>query len=108
MLPEQVGKPWRDLKAYVEARRAEALAEARLAIRLLVEGYTRNAAGKAFQSFKSLLAALAGERREELRDRVKNIDRVIAYMPISMVREIGELLGLERGGDRPGASSVSI
>ncbi|GAB6944858.1 PaREP1 family protein [Vulcanisaeta sp. JCM 14467] len=96
MLSEQVGKPWRDLKAYVEARRAEALAEARLAIRLLVEGYTRNAAGKAFQSFKSLLAALAGERREELRDKIQNIDRVIAYMPTSMIREVGKLLGLER------------
>ncbi|WP_243676323.1 PaREP1 family protein [Vulcanisaeta distributa] len=78
------------------SRRAEASVEARLALRLLVEGYTRNAAGKAFQAFKSLLAALAGERREELRGSVKNIDRVIAHMPTSIIREVGKLLGLER------------
>lgn len=96
MLPEQLSKPWKDLRAYIEARRAEASAEARLALRLLVEGYTRNAAGKAFQAFKSLLAVLAGERREELRGSVKNIDKVIAYMPISMIRDMGKLLGLER------------
>ncbi|BDR92930.1 PaREP1 family protein [Vulcanisaeta souniana] len=96
MLPEQLGKPWKDLRAYIEARRAEASAEVRLALRLLVEGYTRNAADKAFQAFKSLLAALAGERREELRNSIKNVDKVIAYMPTSMIRDVGKLLGLEK------------
>jgi len=42
---------------YVEARLLEALVEARLAFRLLEE-LTRNAAGKAFQAWKALLAAL--------------------------------------------------
>jgi len=42
---------------YVEARLLEALVEARLAFRLLEE-LTRNAAGKAFQTWKALLAAL--------------------------------------------------
>ncbi len=95
MLPGQLGKPWKDLRAYIEARRAEASAEVRLALRLLVEGYTRNA-GKAFQAFKSLLAALAGERREELRGSIENIDRMIALMPTSMILRVGKLLGLER------------
>jgi len=35
---------------YVEARLLEALVEARLAFRLLEEGLTRNASGKAFQA----------------------------------------------------------
>jgi hypothetical protein len=52
---------------YVEARLLEALVEARLAFRLLEEGLTRNAAGKAFQAWKALLAALL---RLEL-DRLK-------------------------------------
>ena len=96
MLPERVGKPWRNLNAYVEARRAEAVAEARLAIRLLAEGYTRNAAGKAFQAFKSLLAALAGERREELAmGGLPKVDRLIAYMPTSAMMDVARLLGLE-------------
>jgi len=53
--------------AYVEARLLEALVETRLAFRLLEEGLTRNAAGKAFQAWKALLAALL---RLEL-DRLK-------------------------------------
>ena len=36
--------------AYVEARLLEALGEARLALRFLEEGLTRNAACKAFQA----------------------------------------------------------
>jgi ADP-ribose pyrophosphatase YjhB (NUDIX family) len=45
-------------EGYVEARLLEALVEARLALRFLEEGLTRNAAGKAFQAWKVLLAAL--------------------------------------------------
>ncbi|MGC9153710.1 MAG: PaREP1 family protein [Vulcanisaeta sp.] len=97
MLPEKVGKPWKNLEAYAKARRMEAIAEIKLSIRLLAEGYTRNAAGKAFQAFKSLLAALAAERREELREKFGDrVDKIIAYMPTSALREVGKLLGLER------------
>ena len=53
--------------AHVEARLLEALVEARLALRFLEEGLTRNAAGKAFQAWRALLAALL---RLEL-DRLK-------------------------------------
>jgi hypothetical protein len=45
-------------EGYVEARLLEALVEARLALRFVGEGVTRNAAGKAFQAWKALLAAL--------------------------------------------------
>ncbi|MFP3192152.1 MAG: PaREP1 family protein [Thermoproteus sp.] len=45
-------------EGYVEARLLEALVEARLALRFLEEGLTRNAAGKAFQAWRALLAAL--------------------------------------------------
>jgi tetratricopeptide (TPR) repeat protein len=44
--------------AYVEARLLEALGEARLALEYLERGLKRNAAGKAFQAWKALLAAL--------------------------------------------------
>jgi hypothetical protein len=37
-------------EGYIEARLLEALVEARLALRFLEKGLTRNAAGKAFQA----------------------------------------------------------
>jgi hypothetical protein len=45
-------------EGYIEARLLEALGEARLALRFLEKGLTRNAACKAFQAWKALLAAL--------------------------------------------------
>jgi hypothetical protein len=45
-------------EGYIETRLLEALGEARLALRFLEEGLTRNAACKAFQAWKALLAAL--------------------------------------------------
>jgi PaREP1 len=45
-------------ESYVEARLLQALVETRLALRFLREGIARNAAGKAFQAWKALLASL--------------------------------------------------
>ncbi len=53
-------------EGYVVARLLEALAEARLALRFLEEGLTRNAAGKAFQAWRALLAALQRFEMERL------------------------------------------
>ena len=57
--------------AYVEARLLEALVEARLALRFLEEGLTRNAAGKAFQAWRALLAALLRLELDRLKALVK-------------------------------------
>jgi hypothetical protein len=54
-------------KGYVEARLLEALVEARLALRFLEEGLTRNAAGKAFQAWKAFMAALLRLELEKLK-----------------------------------------
>ncbi len=53
--------------SYVEARLLEALVEAHLALRFLREGLVRNAAGKAFQAWKALLAALLRLELEKLK-----------------------------------------
>jgi PaREP1 len=45
-------------EGYIVARLLEALGETRLALRFLEEGLTRNAACKAFQAWRALLAAL--------------------------------------------------
>lgn len=91
-------KPWRNLQKYIEARLAEAVVELRLALILMEEGYTRNAAGKLFQAYKSYLAAAAGGRREELASRFKDVDKLIAYMPTRIVTKISAILGLEKEG----------
>jgi hypothetical protein len=57
--------------AYVGARLLEALVEARLALRFLEEGLTRNAAGKAFQAWRALLAALLRLELDRLKALVK-------------------------------------
>ncbi|MGC9170348.1 MAG: PaREP1 family protein [Thermoproteus sp.] len=56
---------------YISARLLEALVEAGLALRFLREGLVRNAAGKAFQAWRALMAALL---RLEL-DRLKALAR---------------------------------
>ncbi|MEZ0319115.1 MAG: PaREP1 family protein [Pyrobaculum sp.] len=91
-------KPWRDLRAYVESRKAEAKAELKLALILAREGYLRNAAGKLFQAFKSYVAALAGERRHELKTRWRDVDKIIAYMPTRVLKEVASALGLKKEG----------
>jgi Archaeal PaREP1/PaREP8 family. len=54
-------------ESYVETRLLEALGEARLALEFLERGLTRNAAGKAFQAWKALLAALLRLELERLK-----------------------------------------
>lgn len=102
---EELPKPWRDLEGYSEARLNEAVSEAIMALKFLNEGLLRNAAGKAFQSFKSLLAGLAARRRDELvkkypgikrlgRRVITEADSLILYMPTGRLTEVSEYLGL--------------
>jgi hypothetical protein len=58
-------------EGYIEARLLEALTEARLALRFLEEGLTRNAACKAFQAWKALLAALLRLELDKLKALAK-------------------------------------
>jgi len=58
-------------EGYVEARLLEALGEAKLALEFLERGFTRNAACKAFQAWKALLAALLRLELEKLKALAK-------------------------------------
>jgi hypothetical protein len=63
-------KPKRNLLGYASTRMLEALLEALLALKFLDEGYVRNAAGKAFQAWKSLTAALLALEWDSIVERL--------------------------------------
>jgi Archaeal PaREP1/PaREP8 family. len=88
---------------YVEARLLEALVEARLALRFLREGLTRNAAGKAFQAWKALLAALLRLELDKLKTLAKTEEErrwleTTAVPRVPTSRMITLSLLLERAG----------
>ncbi|MEM1597818.1 MAG: PaREP1 family protein [Pyrobaculum sp.] len=98
-------KPWRYPSKYVAARRRSAVSEALLAIKMLQSGYFRNAAAMAFLAFRSVVAARAGKIRDELNsvysetrrigpDVVRMGDILVAYVPVSAIRDLAERVGL--------------
>ncbi|AEA11613.1 PaREP1 domain containing protein [Thermoproteus uzoniensis 768-20] len=102
---ESAAKPWIDLDKYREDRLREAVYEAELALRFLENGLYRNAAGKAFQAAKALLAAAAAQHRERLAGlypgerkmgrgrRAAEVDLVIALMPTTRMKEVAQHIG---------------
>ena len=75
LLEQPLPKPRRDLLGYASARALEALLEAQIALRFLKEGYTRNAAGKAFQAWRALTAALLALERDQVAERLGERER---------------------------------
>ena len=87
-----------------KARLREATAELELAEKFLNDGLIRNAAGKAFQAWKSYMSYLAirnkdlfnfgGYKRVNRNVRVSRNDWVLAVMPTNMLMEVaGKLAG---------------
>jgi hypothetical protein len=86
-------------EGYVEARLLEALGEARLALEYLERGFTRNAACKAFQAWKALLAALLRLELEKLKALAKTEEerrwlesRAMPRVPTTKMKELSRLL----------------
>jgi len=86
-------------EGYVEARLLEALGEARLALEFLERGLTRNAACKAFQAWKALLAALLRLELERLKAIAKTEEerrwlesRAVPRVPTTKMKELPRLL----------------
>ena len=86
-------------EGYVEARLHEALGEARLALRFLEEGLTRNAACKAFQAWRALLAALLRLELDKLKALARSEDerrwlesKAVPRVPTTRMKELGRLL----------------
>jgi hypothetical protein len=86
-------------EGYVEARLLEALGEARLALEYLERGLTRNAACKAFQAWKALLAALLRLELERLKAIVRTDEerrwlesKAVPRVPTTRMKELSRLL----------------
>jgi thermostable 8-oxoguanine DNA glycosylase len=86
-------------EGYVEARLLEALGEAGLALEYLERGLTRNAACKAFQAWKALLAALLRLELERLKALAKTEEerrwlesRAVPRVPTTKMKELSRLL----------------
>ncbi len=86
-------------EGYIEARLLEALGEARLALEYLERGLTRNAACKAFQAWKALLAALLRLELERLKALAKTEEerrwlesRAVPRVPTAKMKELSRLL----------------
>jgi len=85
--------------AYVEARLLEALGEARLALEFLERGLTRNAACKAFQAWRALMAALLRLELDKLKAIAKTEEerrwlesRAVPRVPTTKMKELARLL----------------
>ncbi|AKT33794.1 Archaeal PaREP1/PaREP8 family [Pyrobaculum sp. WP30] len=85
--------------SYVEARLLEALVEAHLALRFLREGLVRNAADKAFQAWKALLATLLRLELERLKALVRTEEerrwlesKAMPRVPAAKMKSLSRLL----------------
>ncbi len=84
---------------YVEARLLEALVEAKLALEFLERGLTRNAAWKAFQAWKALLAALLRLELDKLKTLAKTEEErrwlettAVPRVPTTKMKSLSRLL----------------
>lgn len=91
--------PEPSVEEYVSVRLLEALVEV-LSVLELLEGLMGDAVGKAFQAWKTLLAASAAKRREAIDERFKRAvadrrgraDLIVAPMPTTRMGTAAELL----------------
>ena len=85
-------------EGYVEVRLLESLVEARLALEFLERGLTRNAAGKVFQAWKALMAALLRLEIDKLKTLAKTEERrwlettAVPRVPTSKMKTLAHLL----------------
>ena len=84
---------------YINARLLEALTEAYLAVRFLNDGLVRDAAGKAFQAWRALLASLLRLELDKLLQVVKTeeekkwlVSKAIPRIPSSKMKALSQML----------------
>ena len=92
-------RPRRDRVGYAAARVLEALLESLLGLEFLSMGYTRNAAGKVFQAWRALTAAILAlhidqvarsARSEEEREWL--LERAVVRVPSTRLKALSQLI----------------
>jgi len=86
-------------EGYIEARLLEALGEARLALKYLERGFTRDAAGMAFHAWRVFMAALLKLELERLKAFAKTEEerrwlesKAVPRVPTTKMKELSRLL----------------
>ena len=98
ILDKPLPKPGRDKLGYASARVLEALVEGILSLEFLKHGYTRNAAGKAFQSWRALLGALLALEADSIAGKLGREERkwleekAIPLIPSSQLKPLAQIL----------------
>ncbi|BEP16704.1 PaREP1 family protein [Pyrofollis japonicus] len=98
LLEKPLPKPRRDLAAYASARTLEALLESLLALRFLEQGYTRNAASKAFQAWQALTATILALFQDEItkeppEKEAKGVkEKALTRIPTTRLKALGQLI----------------
>jgi len=102
-----LGRPWFDLESYRRTRLLEARYELELAKRFLSDNLVKNAAGKAFQAWKALVAALLVDKLNELEKmfpgyvklrngrRVRKAHWILAIVPTTRLKQLASILDRE-------------
>ena len=92
-------KPRRDPAGYAAARTLEALLESILALEFLDRGYTRNAAGKAFQAWRALTGALLALERDKIIKELRSeeerrwlLEKAVPRVPTTRLKALARLL----------------
>ncbi len=98
-LERPLPKPRRDRLGYASARILEALGEALLALWFLGEGYTRNAAGKAFQAWRALTGAILALELDKVKEKLRSEEekrwleeKGVPRIPTTKLIRLAELL----------------
>ncbi len=98
-LERPLPKPRRDLVGYASARTLEALVEGILALKFLERGFTRNAAGKAFQAWRALTAAILALERDKIAEKMRSeeqrkwlTEKALPRVPSSRLKVLGRLV----------------
>ena len=99
LLERPMPKPRRNLHEYAAARTLEAVLEAILALEFLGKSYTRNAAGKAFQAWKALIAALLALEHDKILRSLKDAEqrkwfteKAVPWAPTTRLKALSQIL----------------
>ncbi len=98
-LERPLPKPRRDPAGYAAARTLEALLESILALEFLDRGYTRNAAGKAFQAWRALTGALLALERDKIIKELRSeeerrwlLEKAVPRVPTTRLKALARLV----------------